>query len=66
MGTSPSSKARELASFIDDEPGNRTNFDELLQFSTNIAQSSQFKVELPKFYEELSLVDWVYDKKDTL
>tara|TARA_B100000214_G_scaffold134317_1_gene95518 strand:+ start:299 stop:823 length:525 start_codon:yes stop_codon:yes gene_type:complete len=31
------SKARELASFIDDEPGNRTNFDELLQFSTNIA-----------------------------
>ena len=30
-------RARDLASFVDEEPGNRATFDELLQFATNIA-----------------------------
>ena len=31
------SKARDLAAFVDAEPGNRANFDELLEFATIIA-----------------------------
>jgi alkylation response protein AidB-like acyl-CoA dehydrogenase len=30
-------KARDLAAFVDDTPSNRSNFDELLQYATNIA-----------------------------
>ncbi|MBH67335.1 MAG: acyl-CoA dehydrogenase [Rhodospirillaceae bacterium] len=30
-------RARDLASFVNEEPGNRATFDELMQFATNIA-----------------------------